>query len=102
LIHATTLIANTLIERKGAHIGLLTTLGFEDVLELRTESRYDHYDLFLEYPPPLVQRSLRIGINERVGPHGQLISVPDTNAIKEAVGQFSKAGVEPRKRKARA
>lgn len=94
LIHATTLIANTLIERKGVPTGLLTTLGFEDVLEMRTESRYDHYDLFLELPPPLVRRSLRVGIKERVGPQGQIICAPEIDSIKEAMGRFSNAGVE--------
>src|SRR3954453_17135450 len=45
--HATTLVANTLIERKGARVGLITTRGFRDVVEIRTEQRYDIYDLFL-------------------------------------------------------
>ena len=49
-IHATTLITNALIERKGARTALLTTRGFRDVLEMGTEVRYDIYDLFLEKP----------------------------------------------------
>ena len=57
-IHGTTLITNALIERKGSKIGLLTTKGFKDNLEMGTEQRYDIHDLFLEFPKPLVERSL--------------------------------------------
>ena len=51
VIHATTLATNIIIERKGAKVGLITTKGFRDVLELRTESRYDLFDLFIREHP---------------------------------------------------
>src|SRR6266496_2010069 len=50
VVHGTTLVANTLIERSGATVGLLTTAGYRDTLEMRSEQRYDIYDLFLQYP----------------------------------------------------
>jgi len=53
IAHATTLVANTVIEKKGARTALLTTRGFRDVLELRNEQRYDIYDFFLQLPEPL-------------------------------------------------
>ena len=48
IVHGTTLVTNTVIERKGAKVGLITTKGFRDVLEMGHEIRYDLYDLFLE------------------------------------------------------
>lgn len=66
IIHGTTLVTNALIERKGARVALLTTAGHRDALELRSESRYDMYDLFLEMPAPLVPRDRRWGVRERV------------------------------------
>src|SRR5258708_5890572 len=47
IVHGTTLVTNAIIERKGAALGLLTTAGFRDLLEMGTEQRYDIYDLFL-------------------------------------------------------
>src|SRR5205085_418807 len=59
LVHGTTLVANTIIERTGARVGLVTTRGFRDSLEMGREIRYDLYDLALEPPRPLVGRPLR-------------------------------------------
>ena len=56
IIHGTTLVINAIIERKGACTGLITTKGFKDVLELGREIRYDAYDIFSQYPDPLVPR----------------------------------------------
>src|SRR5437879_6436693 len=66
IIHGTTLVTNALIERTGARLGLLTTEGFRDVLEMGTEQRYDIYDLFLKFPEPLVARRHRLEIAERI------------------------------------
>ena len=54
IVHGTTLVTNAVIERKGAKLGLITTRGFRDILEMGTEQRYDIYDLFLTFPEPLV------------------------------------------------
>ena len=54
IVHGTTLVTNAIIERRGARVGLLTTAGFRDVVEMGTEQRYDIYDLFLKFPEPLV------------------------------------------------
>ena len=54
IVHGTTLVTNAIIERRGAKLGLLTTHGFRDILEMGTEQRYDIYDLFLSFPDPLV------------------------------------------------
>jgi len=73
IIHGTTLVINAIIERKGARTGLITTKGFADVLELGREIRYDAYDIFSEYPEPLVPRFLRMEVNERVTSDGRVI-----------------------------
>ena len=62
LVHGTTLATNAIIERKGAKTALLTTEGFRDVLETRTDLRYVLYDLFIQLPEPLVPRRRRIGM----------------------------------------
>jgi len=72
-IHGTTLVINAIIERKGAKTGLITTQGFRDVLELGRELRYDAYDIFAEYPDPLVPRFLRKEISERVASDGRVL-----------------------------
>ena len=64
LIHATTLVTNGILERKGAKVGLITTAGFRDVLEIGREPRYDLFDLNLDKPAPLVPRSLRLEVRE--------------------------------------
>ena len=74
LIHGTTLVTNAIIERKGAPTALLTTAGFEDVLEIGREMRYDIYDIFIKMPEPLVARSFRKGIQERVDLSGNIIT----------------------------
>ncbi|MCK5057437.1 MAG: hydantoinase/oxoprolinase family protein, partial [Candidatus Aminicenantes bacterium] len=65
VIHGTTLVINSIIERKGARTGLITTKGFRDVLELGREIRYAPYDIFAEFPKPLVPRRLRLEVDER-------------------------------------
>src|SRR5919199_6614068 len=66
VVHATTLFTNALIERKGAPTGLITTKGFRDTLEMRREHKYELYDLMIELPRPLVRRSLRLEVEERI------------------------------------
>ena len=65
IAHATTLIANAVIERKGARTALLATKGFRDVLELRRHVRVTNFELWADPPEPLVPRWLRLPINAR-------------------------------------
>ena len=92
--HGTTLVANTLIERKGALVGTLTTAGFRDILEMRSEQRYAIYDLFLQYPPPLSPRYLRRGIRERIDRDGRVLEPVSEEDVLCAVADFKRAGVE--------
>ncbi|MFN8473016.1 MAG: hydantoinase/oxoprolinase family protein [Anaerolineae bacterium] len=92
--HGTTLVANALIERKGATVGLMTTQGFRDILEIRTEQRYDIYDLFLKYPDPIVPRRLRRGVGERTDRDGRILAAPDPAEVRTVVEDFRAAGVQ--------
>jgi N-methylhydantoinase A len=88
VIHGTTLITNTIIERTGAKVGLLTTQGFRDSIEIGKETRYDLYDLFLEASPPLVPRYRRIEIPERVSADGECLVPLDEQAVCRAARQL--------------
>jgi len=85
LVHGTTLVTNTIIERTGAKIGLVITEGHRDALEMGKEIRYDLYDLFLEAPPTLAPRHLRRTVAERMSPEGDVLLPFDEAAFRDAV-----------------
>jgi len=93
IVHGTTLVTNAMIERNGAKLGLITTAGFRDVLELGTEQRYDIYDLFLQYPAPLVPRDLRLEVPERIDRDGRIVETLDANAVRRHLRQMLDVGV---------
>ena len=88
LVHGTTLVTNTIIERTGATVGLLTTEGFRDTIEIGRETRYDLYDLFLEVPPTLVPRRRRLEIPERIDTNGEVLLRLDEDAVAQATRQL--------------
>ena len=94
IVHGTTLVTNALIERRGAKLGLITTAGFRDVLEMGTEQRYDIYDLFLQYPEPLVPRRRRLEVPERMDRDGNTVVPLDLDRLRDAAGQLAADGVE--------
>jgi N-methylhydantoinase A len=94
LVHGTTLVTNAVIERKGAKTALITTQGFEDVLEIGREMRYDIYDLFITMPKPLVPRNLRFGLEERVGKNGEVVTPLNKSQLEGIVTDLKTAGVE--------
>ena len=94
VIHGTTLVANAVIERRGAKVALITTAGFRDVLEIGTEWRYDTYDLFIEIPEPLVPRHWRYEVPERIGPNGDVITPLDTEAVTAIAREIAATDAE--------
>ncbi|MBW2527978.1 MAG: hydantoinase/oxoprolinase family protein [Deltaproteobacteria bacterium] len=94
VIHGTTLVINAIIERKGAKTGLITTRGFRDVLELGREIRYAPYDVFAEFPRPLVPRQLRLEVNERVRSDGSVLEPLDPEQGRQVVRELLSAGVD--------
>ncbi len=93
VVHGTTLVTNALIERRGVPVGLLTTAGYRDVLEIGTELRYDTFDLQLERPAPLVERRLRLPVRERLGADGAVVLALDEDDVREAAAALHAAGV---------
>ncbi len=94
VVHGTTLVANALIERKGAPTALLTTKGFRDVLSIRRELRFDLYDLFLDLPEPLVPRRLRFEVDERILADGSVDRPLDPGAVRRVARRLDREGVE--------
>lgn len=94
VIHGTTLVINAIIERKGAPTGLITTKGFRDVLELAREIRYAPYDIFAEFPEPLIPRRRRLEVDERVRSDGTVLKPLDPKEARDTVRQLLDMGVE--------
>ena len=94
IIHGTTLVINAIIERKGARTGLITTKGFRDVLELGREKRYDAYDIFSEYPDPIVPRYDRAEIDERLRFDGKILKDVDEKEVLAVLEKFKTDGIE--------
>ena len=90
-IHGTTLATNALINRTGARTAFVTTSGFRDVVEMRTESRFEQYDLNLVLPTPLIQRRDRHVLAERIGADGTVL-LPFDEAEAEALARHLAEG----------
>jgi len=94
VIHGTTLVINSIIERKGAKTGLITTRGFKDVLELGREIRYAPYDVFSEFPEPLIPRRFRLEVDERIRSDGTILKPLDAGNARSVVRELIHMGVE--------
>jgi N-methylhydantoinase A len=94
IIHGTTLATNALIERRGAKTALITTEGFRDVIEMRSESRFEQYDLNLTLPEPLLPRYQRYTVSERVDATGAVLIPLDRTDVETVVDQIIMAGYE--------
>ena len=94
LIHGTTLATNALIERRGARTAFVTTRGFRDVIEMRTENRFEQYDLDITLPPPLIARRDRFVLAERVSASGAVLLAPDPVEAEALAGEVAAGGYE--------
>ena len=94
VIHGTTLVTNALIERRGARTAFITTAGFRDVLDMRYEKRFAQYDLNIEMPTSLVDRPLRLGLEERILADGSILKAPEDTEIDALATQIKQADVE--------
>ena len=88
-IHGTTLATNALISRTGATTAFVTTKGFRDTIEMRTESRFEQYDLNLELPKPLIERKDRYVLSERVSADGSVLLPFDQMEAKNLIKLLS-------------
>jgi N-methylhydantoinase A/oxoprolinase/acetone carboxylase beta subunit len=95
-VHGTTVATNAVLERTGARVGLLTTEGFRDVLEIGRQNRNDLYDLWFRSGAPtfLVPESCRVGVRERIGSDGSVVTPFDRAQAREAIAALIAQGVE--------
>ena len=94
IIHGTTLATNALIERRGARTAFITSKGFRDVIEMRTESRFEQYDLDIVLPAPLVPRNDRFVVDERVAADGAVLKALDVAEVDSLCDRIVAAGFE--------
>lgn len=83
LLHGTTVGTNTLLQRKGARVALVTTEGFEDAIEIGRQARAKLYDFFFDRVEPLVPRHLRFGVKERTSGEGEILATPSAKQLQE-------------------
>ncbi len=93
-VHGTTAGINTIAQRRGARVGLITTRGFVDVLEMGSGSRKEMYNYLWKKPKPLVPRYLRRGVSERTSYSGEVLEKLDEKEVKGVVRELREAGVE--------
>ena len=94
VIHGTTLATNALIERRGARTAFVTTEGYRDVIEMRTESRFDQYDLDIVLPTPLIPRHDRFPVAGRIDGTGRELQRLDEAALERLGGRLADDGYE--------
>lgn len=91
LIHGTTTGTNTVLERRGARVALLTTAGFEDLIEIGRQNRPKLYDLNVERDPPLVPRALRFGVRERIAAGGAILLRPSPAELERLLARVRRS-----------
>ncbi|MBI4469816.1 MAG: hydantoinase/oxoprolinase family protein [Acidobacteria bacterium] len=94
VVHGSTVATNALIERRGARTALITTEGFEDLIEIGRQARPDLYDLRPKRAAPLVGRDLRFGVAERVDSAGAVLRHLTAQEIKRVIGRLTRKGPE--------
>src|SRR5947209_19290101 len=94
LVHGSTVATDAILERKGVRTGLITTAGFRDVLEIGRQTRPKLYDLKVQKEPPLVPRSLRMEVTERLNERGEVLIPLDQASLEDAIEQLQAAQVE--------
>ncbi len=85
LLHGTTVGTNTLLQRKGARVALVTTAGFEDAIEIGRQARPKLYDFFFDRVEPLVPADLRFGIDERTASDGEILHAPSLQDLNRSL-----------------
>ena len=93
-LHGSTVATNLVVERKGAPLGLITTKGFRDVIELRDGSKQNRYDIRAPFPQPLIRRPERLEVLERINAQGEVEAELEEAAVRGAIAALKEAGVE--------
>ena len=93
VLGATTIVTNAVLERKGVETGFISTAGFQDMLRIRNEGRYDLYDLNIRYPDPLVTRANSYGAPERIAAGGEVLKELEEDTVREIARRLREKGV---------
>ena len=93
VVHATTVVTNALIERKGPPVAMLLTEGFRDVLYIREEHRYDMYDPQIEFAEPLIPAERTFTLKERTFADGTIGTQVDADAVRDVIAQCRDKGI---------
>src|SRR5712692_1614476 len=94
LLHGTTVGTNTLLQRKGARVALVTTAGFEDAIEIGRQARPKLYDFFFDRVEPLVPADLRFGVDERTDSDGEILRVPSQHDLRSLADKLRQTNPE--------
>ena len=94
IVLGTTVVTNTMLEFAGANIGLITTKGFRDVIELRRGYKESLFDIRLPPPHPIVERGKRLGVTERIDASGRIVTPLDETEVHTALEHLRGVGVE--------
>ena len=96
IAHGTTVATNAVLERKGGRLGIITTEGFRDTLEIGRQMRQEMYEVRLDPQTPvfLAPRAMRLGVRERVGPGGEVVEPLDEASVRAALDRLAAAGAE--------
>ena len=94
LLHGTTVGTNTLLQRKGGRVALVTTAGFEDVIEIGRQARPKLYDFFFDRVPPLVPQQRRFGVDERTSSEGSALRRPSKAELQALLGKVRRTNPE--------
>src|SRR5271154_2973556 len=92
LLHGTTVGTNTLLQRKGARVALVTTAGFEDAVEIGRQARPKLYDFFFDRTEPLVPAAMRFGVEERTSSDGEILQAPTNADVENLVRSLTDKG----------
>lgn len=90
IVHGTTVATNALLERKGARVALVTTEGFEDVIEIGRQNRGELYNIFWDAPRPLVEKGLRLGIAERTSFSGEVLKKLKRSSLERLLNKLKR------------
>ena len=94
VVHGTTIGTNSLLERRGARVALVTTAGFEDLIEVGRQNRPRLYDLDVRREAPLIPRELRWGVREYTAASGTILERPTSGELRRLNRQLERAGAE--------
>jgi N-methylhydantoinase A len=94
LVLGTTVVTNAMLEYSGANVGMITTRGFRDIIDLRTGYKEDHFDIRLPAPHPIIPRQKRLGVTERISANGEVVIPLNEGEVREAVRKLRDLQVE--------